>query len=134
MSQHGGPTARVIFFPTFNHRCHRSVMTHHSCVFGRSYINSRIITGLNFPFFQVLLRIFSYLTHREILDYTLVCKKWHMISQDPKLWAFCSLRPEISGLHVDKVDTLIKLINTKFASLRYLEILTDLVTPHVSVI
>ena len=55
-----------------------------------------------------------------------------MISQDPRLWAFTSLRPEISGLHVDKVDTLIKLINTKFASLRYLEILTDLVTPHVS--
>ena len=93
-------------------------------------------TFLSFSFLfvlQVLLRIFSYLTHREILDYALVCKKWHMISQDPRLWAFCSLRPEISGLHVDRVDTLIKLINTKFASLRYLEILTDLVTPHVKI-
>ena len=54
-----------------------------------------------------------------------------MISQDPKLWKFVSLRPEISGLHVDRVDLLIKLINAKFKELRYLEITTELITPQV---
>jgi hypothetical protein len=80
----------------------------------------------------VLLRIFSYLNHCEILRSALVCKKWHMISQDPRLWVFVSLRPEISGLHVDRVDHLLKLIATKFQNLRYLEISTELITPQVS--
>lgn len=81
---------------------------------------------------KVLLKIFSYLSHREILKSAVVCKKWHMISQDSRLWGFVSLRPEISGLHVDRVDHMLQLIPTKFAaSLRYLELNTDLITPQV---
>ena len=75
--------------------------------------------------------MFTYLSHREILQNALVCKKWHMISQDPRLWTFVSLRPEISGLHVDRADVLLKLINTKFKELRYLELTTELITPQV---
>ncbi|XP_040570921.1 uncharacterized protein FipoQ [Lepeophtheirus salmonis] len=81
---------------------------------------------------KVLLIIFSYLPHREICKYSLVCKKWKMIAQDSRLWNFVSLRPEISGLHVDRVDNLINIIPTKFgANLKYLELPTELVTPQV---
>ena len=83
--------------------------------------------------FQVLLKIFSYLSHREICQYAVVCKKWHMISKDSRLWSFVSLRPEISGLYVTKVEHLLQVIPTKFGSnLRYLELSNDLVTPTVS--
>ncbi len=54
-----------------------------------------------------------------------------MISQDARLWTFVSLRPEISGLHVDRADTLLKLIPNKFKELRYLELTTELITPQV---
>ncbi len=42
-----------------------------------------------------------------------------------------SLRPEISGLHVDRADTLLRLIPTRFKELRYLELATELITPQV---
>ena len=51
--------------------------------------------------------------------------------QDPRLWTFVSLRPEISGLHVDRQDTMLRLIPTKFPNLRYLELATELITPVV---
>ena len=84
--------------------------------------------------FQVLLRIFSFLSHREILKYAVVCKKWHLISQDSRLWGFVSLRPEISGLRVEREDHMLQLISTKFGNnLRYLELNADMVTPNVLV-
>ncbi len=55
-----------------------------------------------------------------------------MISQDSRLWAFVSLRPDISGLHVEREDHMLQLIPTKFgANLRYLELQAELVTPNV---
>merc|ERR1712018_823826 len=83
---------------------------------------------------KVLLRIFSYLSHREICQYAVVCKKWNMISQDTRLWGFVSLRPEISGLHIDRPETLTNsIMPTKFAgpNLRYLELPAELITPQV---
>jgi len=83
---------------------------------------------------KVLLRIFSFLSHREILKYAVVCKKWHLISQDSRLWGFVSLRPEISGLRVEREDHMLQLISTKFGNnLRYLELNAELVTPNVLV-
>lgn len=83
---------------------------------------------------KVLLRIFSFLSHREILKYAVVCKKWNLISQDSRLWGFVSLRPEISGLHVEREDHMLQLIATKFGNnLRYLELNADLVSPNVLV-
>ena len=76
---------------------------------------------LHLSHLQVLLRIFSFLSHREILKYAVVCKKWHLISQDSRLWGFVSLRPEISGLRVEREDHMLQLISTKFGNnLRYL--------------
>jgi len=83
---------------------------------------------------KVPLKLFSYLSHREICQYAVVCKKWSMVSQDPRLWGFVSLRPEIAGLHIDKVDTLINnIMPTKFAggNLRYLELPAELIAPQV---
>ena len=82
---------------------------------------------------QVLLKIFSYLSHKQILKFAVVSKKWHMISQDSRLWGFVSLRPEISGLHVQGESHMVQqLIPTKFReNLRYLETNADLVTPTV---
>merc|ERR1719412_3367472 len=83
---------------------------------------------------KVLLKIFSYLSHRDISQYAVVCKKWSMVSQDTRLWGFVSLRPEISGLHIDRVDTLVNnILPNKFAgaNLRYLELQAELITPQV---
>ena len=89
---------------------------------------------LHLSHLQVLLRIFSFLSHREILKYAVVCKKWHLISQDSRLWGFVSLRPEISGLRVEREDHMLQLISTKFGNnLRYLELNAELVTPNVLV-
>ena len=46
---------------------------------------------------KVLLRIFSFLKHNEMMKYSIVNKKWRMIAQDSRLWGMVSLRPEISG-------------------------------------
>ena len=46
---------------------------------------------------KVLLRIFSFLRHSEMMKFSVVSKKWRMIAQDSRLWAMVSLRPEISG-------------------------------------
>ncbi|KAG8232886.1 hypothetical protein J437_LFUL004756 [Ladona fulva] len=59
---------------------------------------------------KVLLSIFSYLTHREICRMARVCKKWRMIAYDTRLWKAVSLRPEISGLHVGSLESLLALI------------------------
>jgi len=81
---------------------------------------------------KVLLKIFSYLCHRDMMKYSIVSKKWKMIGQDSRLWGFVSLRPEISGLHISSIDFLVKLIQTRFgANLRYLELPCDLITREV---
>ena len=82
--------------------------------------------------FQVLLKIFSYLSHQQILKYAVVCKKWHMISQDSRLWGFVILRPEISGLHVQGENHMLQIIPSKFgANLRYLEVPAELGTNQI---
>jgi len=81
---------------------------------------------------KVLLRVFSFLKHQEMMKYSVVSKKWKMIAQDSRLWGFVSLRPEISGLQIHNVDMLLKLIQNRFAAnLRYLELPCDLITREV---
>merc|ERR1719361_2080465 len=66
------------------------------------------------------------------MKYSVVSKKWRMIAQDSRLWGFVSLRPEISGLHIQSQDQLLKLIQNRFAAnLRYLELPCDLITREV---
>ncbi|XP_054263236.1 F-box/LRR-repeat protein 2 isoform X3 [Macrosteles quadrilineatus] len=81
---------------------------------------------------KVLLHIFSYLSHREICRLARVCKKWRMIAYDTRLWKNVSLRPEISGLHVGSLESLLALISIRFGpSLRYIELPIELITHTV---
>ncbi|XP_067007726.1 F-box/LRR-repeat protein 2 isoform X3 [Anabrus simplex] len=81
---------------------------------------------------KVLLNIFSYLTHREICRVARVCKKWRMIAYDSRLWKSVSLRPEVSGLHVGSLESLLALISIRFGpSLRYIELPIELITHTV---
>lgn len=81
---------------------------------------------------KVLLNIFSYLTHREICRMATVCKRWRLVAYDTKLWTHVSLRPEISGLHVGSLESLLALISIRFGpSLRYIELPIELITHTV---
>ncbi|XP_015793617.1 F-box/LRR-repeat protein 7-like [Tetranychus urticae] len=81
---------------------------------------------------KVLLKIFSYLPHREIARIGRVCKKWRIISCDSRLWSHVSLRPEISGLHVNSMESLLALISIRFGpSLKYIELPMELITHTV---
>ena len=81
---------------------------------------------------KVLLRIFSFLRHSEMMKFSVVSKKWRMIAQDSRLWSMVSLRPEISGLAIPNMDMLLKLIQNRFTTnLRYLELPCDLITREV---
>ncbi|XP_022916129.1 F-box/LRR-repeat protein 2 isoform X2 [Onthophagus taurus] len=81
---------------------------------------------------KVLLEIFSYLSHREICKMARVCKKWRLIAYNTKLWKNVSLRPEISGLHVGSLESLLALISIRFGpSLRYIELPIELITHTV---
>ncbi|KAK2706226.1 F-box/LRR-repeat protein 2-like [Artemia franciscana] len=81
---------------------------------------------------KILLRIFSYLQHREICNLAKICKKWRMIAYDTRLWQVVSLRPEWSGLHVNSLESLLALISVRFGpSLRYIELPIELITHTV---
>ncbi|KAJ4432141.1 hypothetical protein ANN_20757 [Periplaneta americana] len=81
---------------------------------------------------KVLLNIFSYLSHREICRMAQVCKKWRVIAYDTRLWRNVSLRPEISGLHVGSLESLLGLISIRFGgTLRYIELPIELITHTV---
>ncbi|XP_049810194.1 F-box/LRR-repeat protein 2 isoform X3 [Schistocerca nitens] len=81
---------------------------------------------------KVLLHIFSYLSHREICRMARVCRKWRIIAYDTRLWKSVSLRPEISGLHVSSLESLLALISVRFGpSLRYIELPIELITHTV---
>lgn len=67
---------------------------------------------------KVLLKVFTYLPHGQVGRLARVCKKWRMISCDSRLWGNVSLRPEISGLHVTSMETLLALISIRFGELR----------------
>ncbi|XP_028968198.1 F-box/LRR-repeat protein 7 [Galendromus occidentalis] len=81
---------------------------------------------------KVLLNIFQYLPSREVGRLAKVCRKWRQVSCDPRLWSQVSLRPEISGLHIKNVETLLQLISVRFStSLRYIELPIELITHTV---
>ncbi|XP_026472691.1 F-box/LRR-repeat protein 2 isoform X2 [Ctenocephalides felis] len=81
---------------------------------------------------KVLLNIFSYLTHREICRVARVCKRWRTVAYDTRLWTHVSLRPEVSGLHVGSLESLLALISVRFGpSLRYIELPIELITHTV---
>lgn len=61
-----------------------------------------------------------------------ICKRWRQIAYDTKLWKNVSLRPEVSGLHVGSMETLLALISVRFGpSLRSIELPIELITHTV---
>lgn len=61
-----------------------------------------------------------------------VCRRWRQIAYDSKLWKNVSLRPEVSGLHVGSLESLLALISVRFGpSLRYIELPIELITHTV---
>ncbi|XP_055698787.1 F-box/LRR-repeat protein 2 isoform X1 [Phlebotomus papatasi] len=81
---------------------------------------------------KVLLNIFSYLSHLEICRMARVCRRWRQVAYDTRLWKNVSLRPEVSGLHVGSLESLLGLISVRFGpSLRYIELPIELITHTV---
>ncbi|KAG0723545.1 F-box/LRR-repeat protein 7 [Chionoecetes opilio] len=81
---------------------------------------------------KVVLRIFSYLSHREIINNAFVCKRWRTLAYNTNLWAAVSFRPERHGLCVNSIETLLYLIGARFgSSLRHLEMPMDVITHPV---
>lgn len=81
---------------------------------------------------EVILRIFSYLPHREILRISTVCKRWLKVASDSRLWSHVSLRPEVSGLHVTNADLLVNVIGQRFSSsLKHIELPIELITHSI---
>ena len=81
----------------------------------------------------MLIRIFSFLTHKEILRCALVCKSWRNLSQNPRLWRSLKLRPDYGdSLHVKNMDYFLYLISHRFNSaLEYIELPFELITAPV---
>ncbi|XP_064629938.1 F-box/LRR-repeat protein fbxl-1-like isoform X3 [Lineus longissimus] len=81
---------------------------------------------------KILLKIFSYIPHKELCKIATVCKKWRLMAYDSRLWQVVSLRPDFSGLHVSSIEALLALISVRFGhTLRYIELPSELVTPPV---
>ncbi|KAG5310486.1 FXL12 protein, partial [Acromyrmex insinuator] len=81
---------------------------------------------------KVLLNVFCYLSHREICRVARVCKRWRQIAYDTRLWKHVSLRPEVSGFHVNSLENLLHLISVRFGpTLRYIELPIELITHTV---
>lgn len=81
---------------------------------------------------KVLLQIFAYLSHKQIIANSVVCKKWRELSHDTRLWSAVSLRPEWGGIYVNNTDALLYLVGNRFAaSLQYIELPMDLITHPV---
>lgn len=81
---------------------------------------------------KVLLNIFSYLSHLEICRMARICRRWRTVAYDTRLWRNVSLRPEVSGLHVGSLESLLALISVRFGpSLRYIELPIELITHTV---
>eukprot|EP00918_Siedleckia_nematoides_P015919 GHVU01034364.1.p1 GENE.GHVU01034364.1~~GHVU01034364.1.p1 ORF type:complete len:533 (-),score=44.64 GHVU01034364.1:1134-2732(-) len=81
---------------------------------------------------KLLLKIFSFLRHRELCRVAQGCRKWRAIANDPKLWRRVCLRPEYSDLQVTNVDAFLQLIGVRFGNtLQYIELPCELITPQI---
>ena len=81
---------------------------------------------------KILLEVFSYLRLSDVCRLASVCKAWRLLAYDGRLWTRVSLRPDFNGLHVHNIEALVALISARFgATLRYIELSGDLITPAV---
>ncbi|CAF0956301.1 unnamed protein product [Adineta steineri] len=81
---------------------------------------------------KVLLAVFSYLPHIELLRCARVCRLWRSLSQNSKLWKTVFLRPEYHGLHVKNSEQFLNLIAHRFStSLQFIELPMELITADI---
>jgi hypothetical protein len=80
---------------------------------------------------RVLVRILSFLRPNEILKCSLVCKHWHKIVQNPKLWRLLRLRSDFEdSIHIHNYDHFMYLLSNRFSQgLEYIELPVDFITP-----
>ena len=80
-----------------------------------------------------MIKVFSFLTHNEILKCALVCKTWRNISQNPKLWRSLKLRPDYpDSLQIKNVDYFMHLLNHRFnAAVDFIELPIELITAPI---
>ncbi|KAI3386648.1 hypothetical protein SNEBB_002318 [Seison nebaliae] len=98
---------------------------------------------------KILLRCFSYLTHAQHLTCMKVCKKWHHLIQDTRLWTYLNLRgiPQNNNDDIDirkeqllydqtltirNVDLFLKVLSKKLChTLTDIELSCELITANV---
>ncbi|KAL7670881.1 hypothetical protein ACOME3_005797 [Neoechinorhynchus agilis] len=84
---------------------------------------------------KVLLKIFSFLPHREVLKCASVCRMWNSLTKDNRLWRNVYLRPEIQSdwtLQVKDINLFIRLIGDRFGDrLNNMELPYDLITTEI---
>jgi hypothetical protein len=82
---------------------------------------------------KLLLYVFSFLNHHEIVKCALVCKFWRSLAQNPKLWRALKLRPDFKdSIHIRNYDHFIYLISHRFnIHLEYIELPIELITANL---
>uniref|UniRef100_A0A1I8GI14 F-box domain-containing protein n=1 Tax=Macrostomum lignano TaxID=282301 RepID=A0A1I8GI14_9PLAT len=77
---------------------------------------------------KLALRVFSYLSHKDLCLICQVCSRWRELAYDTRLWKNVRLRPEYGGLSVSNVNQFIELIGCRFSTgLRSIELPCELI-------
>ena len=78
---------------------------------------------------DIWLEVFTFLTQRDLLRVSPVCRAWHRLSRDSSLWSCLDLEPFCRSL---QGETILRLINTLFApSGKHLILNKNLVTSEM---
>lgn len=78
---------------------------------------------------DIWLKVFTFLSQRELLRIALVCRTWNRLSRDSSLWSHLDLEPLANSLGSNVMQ---RLINTMFAPLgKHLSLNKNLVTTEI---
>ncbi|KAI0986431.1 hypothetical protein GJ496_002448 [Pomphorhynchus laevis] len=81
---------------------------------------------------KLLLKIFSYLPHIQVIQCAYVCRQWRSVAYDSSLWSTVSLRPEHGGLQIKDTTKFIQLFGNRFGEcLRDMELPVDLINTEI---
>ena len=78
---------------------------------------------------DIWLKVFTFLSQRELLRVALVCRTWNRLSRDSSLWSHLDLEPLANSVGSNEIQ---RLINTLFAPLgKHLSLNKNLVTTEI---
>ena len=82
---------------------------------------------------KIIVHIFSFLNHHELIKCALVCKYWRNLTQNPKLWRALKLRPDFKdSIYIRNIDYFTHLLSHRFCtSLEYIELPIELITANI---